>query len=214
MDTPLLVFLHGPGQSPPAWQDVVGAINPDQPMVAPWLKGLKPTEHHGFSMDNAVGAVVDLMEARGAEHADLVGYSLGGLVALRTALQYPKKIKHIVLISTPMVPAQAVLSRQLWVARLTPSMFFKDISKEHVVAALEALAESDMWVDLSQLSTPTLVLAADGDPMGRASAEQAASHKCAMKRLLPGTDANLLSTQPALLAQLISDFCGDFLETE
>jgi pimeloyl-ACP methyl ester carboxylesterase len=212
MDTPLLIFLHGPGQSPPVWQDVVSQINPDQHMVAPWLKGLKPTEHAGFSMDVAVGAVLDLMEARGAEQADLVGYSLGGLVALRVALQHPEKIKHIVLVSTPMVPTQSVLTRQLWMARLTPSSFFKEVSKEHVVAALEALTESDMWVDLSDLSTPTLVLAADGDPMGRASAEQAAAHPMATKCLLPGTEGNLLATQPEKLAQLISDFCGDFLE--
>ena len=212
MDTPLMIFLHGPGQSPPAWQDVVAEINPDQPMVAPWLKGLKPTEHQGFSIEGAVGAVLDLMEARGATQADLIGYSLGGLVALRTAIEYPDRIKHIVLISTPMVPAQSVLTRQLWIARLSPSMLFKQVSKEHVVAALEALVSADMWTDLCELTTPTLVLAADGDPMGRASAEETASHEVVTKRLLPGNEANLLSTQPALLAQLISDFCGDFLD--
>ena len=212
MDTPLLIFLHGPGQSPPAWQDVVGAINPDQQMVAPWLKGLKPTEHGGFDMDSAVEAILDVMEVRGCEHADLVGFSLGGLVALRTAMKYPQKIKHTVLISTPMIPAQAALMRQLWVARITPSMLFKQIAKEHVVAALEALAESDMGVDLTGLTTPTLTIAADGDPMGRASAEHLVNQVKATQRLLPGTDPNLLATHPAELAQLVSDFCADFLD--
>lgn len=208
----MLIFLHGPGQSPPVWQDVVGAINPDQQMVAPWLKGLKPTEHDGFNMDSAVEAILDVMEVRGVDQADLVGFSLGGLVALRTAMKYPQKIRHTVLISTPMIPAQATLSRQLWMARLTPSMLFKQISKEHVVAALGALAESDMGVDLSGLATPTLTIAADGDPMGRASAEHLIAQAKATKRLLPGTDPNLLKTHPAELAQLISDFCADFLD--
>ena len=213
MDTPLLIFLHGPGQSPPAWQDVVGNINPDQPMVAPWLKGLKPTEHDGFDMDQAVGSVADLMESRGADHADLVGFSLGGLVAVRMAITYPEKIKHLILISTPIVPSQTGISRQRWIVRLTPSMLFKGVGKEQVLAALEALAEADIGADLGLVTTPVLAIATDGDPVGRASVEQLVSQAKATKRLLPGTDPNLLKTEPEKLAQLIADFCADFLET-
>jgi len=208
----LLIFLHGPGQSPPVWQDVVGAINPEQPMVAPWLKGLKPTEHTGFNMDQAVEAVADVMEVRGAEKADLVGYSLGGLVALRMALSYPEKISHLVLISTPVVLSPKAISRQRMMVKLAPAVLFKEVSKEHVLAALDALAKADLSVDYTRLVTPVLSITAEGDAMGRASADVLAHDAHAVTRYLPGSDPNLLATAPAQLAQLISDFCADFLD--
>jgi len=212
MDTPLLIFLHGPGQSPPVWQDVVGAINPEQPMIAPWLKGLKPTEHDGFNMNQAVEAVVDVMETRGAERADLVGYSLGGLVALRLALAYPEKIAHLVLISTPVVLSPKVIARQRMVIKLTPSVLFKGVGKEQVLAAMDAMAAADLGVDLEKVTTPVLSITAEGDAMGQASADMLANEAHATTRYLPGTDPDLLATEPARLAQLIADFCADFLD--
>ncbi len=214
MDTPLLVFLHGPGQSPPVWQDVVGATNPDQPMIAPWLKGLKPTEHGGFQMDQAVTALADAIEARGAERADLVGYSLGGLVALRMAALYPEKIAHLVLVSTPVVPSQSAIKRQRTVVKLTPSGLFRQVGKEQVLAAMDALLEANLGVDLAQISAPVLAIAAEGDPVGRASAELLADQVQAATRLLPGTSPDLLRAEPARLAQLIADFRADFLEPD
>jgi len=207
MDT-LLIFLHGPGQSPPAWQDVVGAINPEQPMVAPWLKGLKPTDHGGFHIDQAVESVVDTMEVRGVERADLVGYSLGGLVALRMAAVYPQKVAHLVLISTPVVPSHNQLNRQRMIVKMTPSMMFRGVGKEHVLAALDAMLEADLGVDLAQITTPTLAIAATDDPVGRASTDLLTAEINAQPHLLPGTDPNLLTAAPATLAQLITDFCA------
>ncbi|MCL2471473.1 MAG: alpha/beta hydrolase [Propionibacteriaceae bacterium] len=212
MDTPLLVFLHGPGQSPPVWQDVVGAINPEQPMAAPWLKGLKPGEHGGFHMDQAVAAVADLMETRGAERADLVGYSLGGLVAVRTALAYPEKIAHLVLVSTPAVLGRTLITSQRMIAKLTPARMFKGVGKEQVLAALDAMLEADITADLAKLTTPVLAVIAENDTAGLASMEQMARDAHATTRQLPGSDPNLLATHPAVLARLISDFCADFLD--
>lgn|GEM_PF-964171 len=214
MDTPLLIFLHGPGQSPPAWQDVVGAINPEQPMVAPWLKGLKPTEHGGFEINQAAEAVLDVMETRGAQRADLVGYSLGGLVALRTALAYPDRIAHLVLVSTPIVPEPKILNRQRLLVKFTPAGMFRGVDKEHVLAALDALAETDMSVDLTKVVPPLLAVAAADDPIGRASADLMAHDAHALTRFLPGADPNLLVSQPKVLAQLVADFCADFLDRD
>ena len=59
-----LLFLHGAGQNPPTWQDVVTDVGPDRPLHAPWLRGLKPTDGRGFDIDGAVADLVSLMELR------------------------------------------------------------------------------------------------------------------------------------------------------
>ena len=212
MDNPLLVFLHGPGQSPPAWQDVVSAINPDQPMVAPWLKGLKPNEPAGFDLDAAVESVLDVMEARDAKQADLVGYSLGGVVAARVAMAYPDRIAHLVMVSTPVIPDRKAISAQRMVVRMTPSWLFKGISKELVLSALDALLAADFGIDPALITAPTLVVTAEEDIPMRQSASQLALSEGVVLRHLPGDDPNLMTTHPAQLAQLIADFRSGFLD--
>ena len=45
--------------------------------------------------------IAALMKQIGIARADLLGYSLGGGVALRTVIQYPEAVRRLVLISTP-----------------------------------------------------------------------------------------------------------------
>jgi pimeloyl-ACP methyl ester carboxylesterase len=45
--------------------------------------------------------IAALMEALGLANADVAGYSLGGGVALRTAVQHPEMVRRLVLASTP-----------------------------------------------------------------------------------------------------------------
>lgn len=45
--------------------------------------------------------IAALMKHLGVERADIMGYSLGGGVALRTALQHPNMARKLILVSTP-----------------------------------------------------------------------------------------------------------------
>jgi pimeloyl-ACP methyl ester carboxylesterase len=134
------------------------------------------------------------------------------LVALRLAATYPELVAHLVLISTPIVPSRSQISRQRRIARVTPAAMFGTLGKEHVLAALDALMEADLGLDLARLTTPTLAIAAENDPLGRPSADVLAADAHAQTVFLPGADPNLLKAAPARLAQLIADFCADFLD--
>ena len=50
------------------------------------------------SMADDVAALIEYLEL---ENADVLGYSLGGGVALQTAIQHPEVVRKLVLISTP-----------------------------------------------------------------------------------------------------------------
>ena len=45
--------------------------------------------------------IAALIAHLGVEQADVMGYSLGGLVALRTAIQHPDRVRRLVLVSIP-----------------------------------------------------------------------------------------------------------------
>jgi pimeloyl-ACP methyl ester carboxylesterase len=47
------------------------------------------------------GDIAALIEHLGLERADVMGYSLGGKVALRTAIQHPERVRRLVVVSVP-----------------------------------------------------------------------------------------------------------------
>ncbi|MDR1386187.1 MAG: alpha/beta hydrolase [Propionibacteriaceae bacterium] len=204
-----LLLLHGPGQSPPVWQDVVDHLDPDRPMFAPWLKGLKPTARSQFDLGEAAADLVNTLEMRGVERADLVGHSLGGMVALRAAAEAPDRIGHLILISTPVLPPTDEVRRQRrWLA-LLPESQFGDLPKARVLEALDALAEADVSTDLSRVETPTLAVVAAKDQASQVAAVSLHRQIGARIRALPGADPALMTAYPEELATMIEDFCAD-----
>lgn len=51
-------------------------------------------------MEGAVRGVIDVLDDAGIAQAVLVGYSMGGRIALRTALRRPERVRRLVLEST------------------------------------------------------------------------------------------------------------------
>jgi pimeloyl-ACP methyl ester carboxylesterase len=205
---PTLIFLHGPGQSPPAWQDVVERIDPERPMYAPWLKGTKPGEERGLTVPVAAADIANTMEMRGIERADLVGYSLGGVVALQVAADLPDRIAHLILVSTPALPSAATLKMQRRLIKLMPADKL-DVPKELALQGIDAILQIEATVDLSRVRVPTLVVTAENDQTG--AAETFAKEVHAVVRRLPAENPDLLTHAPAELAQVIEDFCADRL---
>ncbi|MDR1264622.1 MAG: alpha/beta hydrolase [Propionibacteriaceae bacterium] len=203
---PTLLLLHGPGQNPTAWQGVVEALDPERPMFAPWVKGLKPINPEDFTMAGAVADIANLLEVRGIERCDLVGYSLGGAVALRAAVEQPDRVAHLILVSTPVVPPLALLKRSRRLMSLMPRAAFSDVPKAVVLRALEALMESDLSADLKRLTVPTLVLTATEDEAAQTGAELLRSQAGAQSRQIPSPSPDLLVTAPRDLAAQIEQF--------
>src|SRR5436853_2896381 len=54
-----------------------------------------------FRFEHMADDIAGLIEHLGLEKADLLGFSLGGAVALQTAIRHPERVNKLVLISTP-----------------------------------------------------------------------------------------------------------------
>ena len=112
---PLLILLHGLGTSSETWLPTIRELADRFTVIAPDLAG------HGRasgaplrgSVEPLVKALDDLCAKLGLESAAVVGHSLGGLVAVRFALNHPDRVSHLVL-----VDAGGIGEEMSWLLRL------------------------------------------------------------------------------------------------
>ncbi len=69
--------------------------------------------------------IAGLIEHLGLEKVDLLGYSLGGAVALQTAIRHPERVNKLVLISTPFKRAGWHPEMQTGMTAIAPEFFMR-----------------------------------------------------------------------------------------
>ena len=207
----LLVFLHGLGQTPQAWQDQVTALPPGVKAVAPWLKGTRPARDDQFSVAGAADEVLRLLNQHGVERMALVGVSLGAVVALDAAVRAPDTISHLVLASGQIKPA-AGLKMQRLAFRLMPAARLRaaGVDKPRLLQAMDQLAAIDYTHRLDAVTARTLVLAGAEDRPGLPAARAlAAGIKNARLELIPGAAQAPHTEAPATFNELLYSFLAE-----
>jgi 2-succinyl-6-hydroxy-2,4-cyclohexadiene-1-carboxylate synthase len=98
-----LVLLHGFTQGPGSWDPLVAELDPSYEIVRVTLPGHGPagsaSAQARLAFEAAAGAVADAVaEVAGSEPATWMGYSLGGRLALRVALDRPELVDSLALL--------------------------------------------------------------------------------------------------------------------
>lgn len=173
-----LILLHGGVGASEMFDPVLPLLAQHRQVITVHLQG------HGRTADidrplrceTMAEDVAALMKALGIERADLLGYSLGGAVALRTAIQHPESVRRLVLVSTAfkrgafypevltvmdhMGPEAGAGMRQSPLAQRYP-----DVDWSRLFAKLGDLLRQDYdWSsEVAAVKIPTLLVFADAD---------------------------------------------------
>lgn len=98
-----LVLLHGGLGLSNMFGDVLLLLAQHRQVIGVDLQGHGRTAdiERPLRLELMASDIAGLVAHLGFEKADIMGYSLGGGVALRTAIQHPEVVRKLVLVSTP-----------------------------------------------------------------------------------------------------------------
>lgn len=99
---PLLVFMHGIGGNRSNWRAQLPAFAPDFSCVAWDARGYGDSDDYDGALvfDDFVADLLRVLDHFGAERAHLLGLSMGGRIAMRTALLHPQRVATLTLVDT------------------------------------------------------------------------------------------------------------------
>jgi pimeloyl-ACP methyl ester carboxylesterase len=178
-----LVMLHGGVNPSDMFGAPLAAMAETHQVIAIHLRG------HGFSTDTGApwsceqmaDDVAALLGELGIETIDVMGWSLGGGVALQTAIRHPERVGKLIVISMsirhdgnfPEVQAQfeampgmaPEIARQI--AQSPLAELYPDVDWEVLLRKTgEMVRENYDWTaDVANIASPTLLIFADADMM-------------------------------------------------
>ena len=96
-----VVMLHGMGSSHRSWYRIADPLAARRRVVAIDLPGFGGSDPAGpgFRPLAVARTLVDGLDALGVDEFDLVGHSLGGMVATRIADRFPARVRRLVLVA-------------------------------------------------------------------------------------------------------------------
>ncbi len=102
-DAPVVVFIHGLGMTRATWDQHLCAFTQQYRVVHYDLTGHGETPAAATTPDLTLFSeqCIELMDELGIESAALVGFSLGGMINRRIAIDYPERVSALVILSSP-----------------------------------------------------------------------------------------------------------------
>jgi len=198
-----VIFLHGYTDSWYSFSRLMTALPPRYHSYALSQRGHGDSDRPltGYAMSDFAADVVAFMDALGLRTADLVGHSMGSVIAQRVALDYPRRVRKLVLIgsaadltvnpvlldletyvdtlSDPIDPAFVYDFQASTVFQPIPQDFLDTVVAESLKVparvwkdALAGLIAENTLPELPALTAPTLILWGDKDDIFPFSPDQ------------------------------------------
>lgn len=187
------LYLHGLGQTSASWDNVIRETKVANDSVSLSLNEMKHTTY-----DELYSALTK--ECDKYDDIVLCGLSLGAVLALNYALDYPNKVKKLVLIAPQYKMPKMLLRLQNIMFKLMPASNFDSIGfkKEDFISLCSSMAKLDFSHLLDKISCPVLVVCGEKDNVNKKAAKELVNHLKDAKYLElsnTGHEANIESSK-------------------
>lgn len=110
-DGTALVLMHGYAGSTADWDGVLATLALERRVIAYDHRGHGHSSHTPpYSFAGLTDDLLALLDTLGLERVDLLGHSMGGVVAQRFALTHPDRVRSLLLMDTAARPSRGPLT--------------------------------------------------------------------------------------------------------
>ena len=163
------ILLHGMGQSASSWDKTVSFLPSDAETVCPELSEFITEGNCRYSKMYA--AFCDYCGSF-SEPLNLCGLSLGAVLVLNYAVDFPQQISSLVLIAPQFDMPKFLLKVQNLLFRFMPEIKFIDIGlkKNDFITLTKSMANLNFTSGLDKVTCPVLVLCGEKDNVNKKAA--------------------------------------------
>ncbi|MBM6914111.1 alpha/beta hydrolase [Gemmiger formicilis] len=200
------IFVHGSGHKATSWEKTISYMTDNEDIVCPNLSSI--LEGKEASYENLYSSFVKYCnEFDGQIH--LRGLSLGGILALNFALDFPQKVKTLVLIGTPYKVPKAAFSFQNIIFRFLPKSIFETMAfdKKNTFALGDTMKNLDFSDRVKNIKCPTLILCGKKDSANMKSADYLSQNiRSAELKIIENTGHVVNEENPKALADILNEY--------
>lgn len=197
------IFVHGSGHKAISWNETISYMTNSEDIVCPNLSSI--LKGKTASYENLYSSFVKYCnKIDGQIH--LCGLSLGGILTLNYALDFPEKVKTLVLIGTPYKVPKIAFGFQNMIFRLLPKSIFETMAfdKKDTFALGNTMKNLDFSNSVKSIKCPTLILCGKKDSANIKSAHYLAENiRSAELKIIEDTGHVVNEETPKVLAELL-----------
>lgn len=163
------ILLHGMGQNASSWDKTISYLSDKAETVSLELSNF-------FDENNCTYSRMYVSFCKYCnsifEPLNLCGLSLGAVLALNYAMDFPKKVSSLVLIAPQYDMPKFLLKVQNMLFKFMPESKFKDLGlkKNDFITLANSMEEMDFTNDLYKVNCPVLVVCGEKDHANKKAA--------------------------------------------
>ena len=200
------ILIHGSGHKADSWNKVIAYMNNDKDILCPNLATILNGKEASYT--NLYSSFAEYCNKIDRK-IDLCGLSLGGILALNYAIDYPDKVEKLILIGTPHKVPKVMFSIQNVVFKFLPKSLFETMAfnKKDTFTLGNTMKSLDFSNRIHEIQCPTLVVCGEKDSANIKSAYYLSENiKNATLKIIENTGHIVNEENPKELSKLIMGF--------
>ena len=200
------ILVHGSGHKAASWDKTLSYMQDNGDIMCPSLVSI--LEGKEASYENLYASFADYC-GRVDGQVHLCGLSLGGILALNYALDFPEKVKTLVLIGTPHKIPKVMFGIQNMIFRLLPKSVFETMAfdKKDTFALGSSMKNLNFSDRVGDIRCPALILCGEKDSANMKSAHYLSQNiKNAKLKMIENTGHVVNEESPKDLAEILNEY--------
>ena len=201
------ILVHGLGQTEKSWDKIIEELDKSN------IKAENPNlfelaKNHEINYEYIYRTFCDYCNSF-KEKINLCGLSLGGILSIDYAIEYPEKVNSMILIGTTYKIPKKIFKLQNFIFKFMPKSTFENmgIKKNDFINLTNSMADLDIKSKVDNIKCKVLILCGEKDNVNMESAKQLNRNiKASKLEIIKNAGHEVNTENPKELASIISKY--------